>query len=214
MEIRRITLENPTDAEALERAFAQTEPQAVACCNWPQKYPCAPDVSFRMFHTGEVLMLRFDVEEQCTAAAVADDNGPVWQDSCVEMFIAVDGGGYYNFEFNCIGTLLMAHRRERKVDVVRAAPEVLALVRRQPTLPHETFAERRGDNRWSLTAAIPARALFRHSMESWSGVEARMNLYKCGDNLSEPHYLSWQPITTPAPDFHRPEFFKAVRFEK
>ncbi|MDE5921249.1 MAG: hypothetical protein K2G82_06535, partial [Paramuribaculum sp.] len=24
---------------------------------------------------------------------------------------------------------------------------------------------------------------------------------------SEPHYLSWAPITTPQPDFHRPEFF-------
>ena len=214
MDIRKITLRNPADTEAVDRAFAQVEPQPVACCNWPQEYPYAPHVEFRMFHTGEELMLRFDVEERCTAAAAADDNGPVWQDSCVELFIALDDAGYYNFEMNCIGTLLLAHRRERKVDVVRAAPEVLALVRRRATLPHETFAERCGDNRWSMTAAIPVRALFRHSLESWDGVKARINLYKCGDNLSMPHFLSWQPIQTPAPDFHRPEFFKPVRFEK
>ena len=214
MEIRKITLENPADAASVERAFAQVEPQPVACCNWPDQYPYAPQVSFRMFHTGEVLMLRFDVAEQYTAAAAAADNGPVWQDSCVEFFIAPDDNGYYNFEINCIGTLLLAHRRERKVDVVHAAPEVLALVRRTPTLPHETFDERRGDNRWSMTVAIPARALFRHSFGSWDGVVARMNLYKCGDNLSVPHFLSWRPISTPAPDFHRPEFFGVVRFEK
>ncbi|MBO7233161.1 MAG: hypothetical protein J6V16_08435, partial [Bacteroidales bacterium] len=23
----------------------------------------------------------------------------------------------------------------------------------------------------------------------------------------QPHYLSWQPINTEKPDFHRPEFF-------
>ena len=214
MEIRKITVANPDDCAAVERAFARVEPQPVACCNWPAEYPYAPHVEFRMFHTGRLLMLRFDVVEQCTAAAAAEDNGPVWQDSCVEFFIAVDDGGYYNFEVNCIGTLLLAHRRERKVDVVHAAPEVLSLVRRIPTLPRTTFVERQGDNRWSMTVVIPADALFRHSFATWDGVEARMNLYKCGDNLSRPHFLSWSPISTPAPDFHRPEFFKPVRFEK
>lgn len=213
MEIRKITIANPHDTAAVERAFAQTLPQPVACCNWPDDYPYAPQVSFRMFHTGELLMLRFDVAEQCTAAAAADDNGPVWRDSCVEFFIAPDDGGYYNFEINCIGTLLLAHRRQRKVDVIHAPAEVLSLVERRPSLPRATFAERRGDNRWSMTIAIPATALFRHEFESWDGMEARMNLYKCGDDLSVPHFLSWSPISTPSPDFHRPEFFKQVRFE-
>lgn len=214
MKIRKITIENPADAASVERAFAQVEPQPVACCNWPDQYPYAPDVSFRMFHTGEVLMLRFDVAEQYTAAAAADDNGPVWQDSCVEFFIALDDGGYYNFEINCIGTLLQAYRRERNVDVVHASPDVMALVKRFPSLPRATFAERQGDNRWTMTVAIPVRALFCHSFGSWDGLEARMNLYKCGDNLSAPHFLSWSPISTPAPDFHRPEFFGTVSFEK
>lgn len=39
-----------------------------------------------------------------------------------------------------------------------------------------------------------------------------MNLFKCGDELSHPHFLSWQPIRTEKPDFHRPEFFAQVRF--
>ena len=48
--------------------------------------------------------------------------------------------------------------------------------------------------------------------DHYSGVEARMNLFKCGDELSHPHFLSWQPIRTEKPDFHRPEFFAQVRF--
>ena len=35
----------------------------------------------------------------------------------------------------------------------------------------------------------------------------RANFYKCGDKTAHPHYLSWSPIHTEKPDFHRPEFF-------
>ena len=51
-----------------EEAFASLEPQRIACCNWPEEYPYAPEVTFRMYHTGDMLMLRFDVAERHTAA--------------------------------------------------------------------------------------------------------------------------------------------------
>ena len=149
MEIRKIAGIAPDDRAAVDEAFAGIEPLPVACCNWPAEFPYAPEVSFRMFHTGDWLMLRFDVAERYT------------------------------------------------------------------TLPcGEPFAERAGDNRWSLTLAIPPQALFRHALTDWSGLKARMNLYKSGDNLSHPHFLSWRPIRTEKPDFHRPEFFGEVTFEK
>ena len=59
---------DPTDDARIDRAFGLTEPQAVACCNWPQEYPYAPRVTFRMFHTGARLYVRFEVEEECTMA--------------------------------------------------------------------------------------------------------------------------------------------------
>ena len=40
----------------------------------------------------------------------------------------------------------------------------------------------------------------------------RGNIYKCGDRTAHPHYLSWAPIGTPSPDFHRPEYFGEVLF--
>ena len=165
-----------------------------------------------MFHTGAWLLLRFDVRERYTAARVTADNGEVWTDSCVEFFLSPDGRKYYNFETTCIGRMLLAARTSRH-DADPAGPEVLAQVKRYTTLPFgDTFGEREGDNRWSVTLAIPPQALFRHEITDWSGLRARMNLYKCGDRLSHPHFLSWQPIRTEKPDFHRPEFFGEVTF--
>ena len=70
MEIRKIAGTAPDDRAAVDEAFAGIEPLPVACCNWPAEFPYAPEVSFRMFHTGDWLMLRFDVAESYTAALV------------------------------------------------------------------------------------------------------------------------------------------------
>ena len=146
-------------------------------------------------------------------AKVLDDNGPVWTDSCVEFFFRPDTGDrYYNFETNCIGTMLLGRRRSRD-DAEHAPADVLRRIRRQTTYSYRRPVATTGDNRWRLTLVIPVTALFGEELKSWAGVHGSMNLYKCGDSLARPHYLSWQPVATPHPDFHRPEFFKPVLFE-
>lgn len=65
-----------------------------------------------------------------------------------------------------------------------------------------------------MVLAIPPQALFMHSLTDWSGLKAKVNLYKCGDKLSQPHFLSWKPISAPKPDFHLPEFFEQIKFSK
>lgn len=77
----------------------------------------------------------------------------------------------------------------------------------------ENFEEREGDNHWWLIVAIPATALFKHSFKNLSGIKVKANLYKCGDHLSKPHFLSWQPIDTPEPNFHVPQFFTELEFQ-
>lgn len=212
MEIERFDIPDTSDTMALEAAFAAVKPVPIACCNWPKQYPYAPRTDFRMFHTGDRLWLRFDVAENYTKAEVTRDNGRVWTDSCVEFFIAPDDTGYYNFETTCAGRLLLAFRKEREFPT-HADAAVLNTVLRFPSLGTVPFAERTGDIRWSLTLAIPPQALFRHRLASWSGVAASMNLYKCGDELSHPHFLSWRPIDHPKPDFHLPQFFERVEFK-
>ena len=147
---------------------------------------------------------------------VACNNWPAdfpYAPQVAEFFFRPEGSdSYYNFECNCIGTLLVGHRRDR-TQAEHAPAEVLRTVRRRATYPHAPLPETEGDNRWTLTLAIPAAALFRDRLARWDGVRGAMNLYKCGDDLSCPHYLSWRPVGTPAPDFHRPEFFEPVFFE-
>lgn len=199
------------DDGAIGAAFASLPEHPIACNNWSRDYPYAPRVTFRMFHNGPCLMLRYDVAEECTKAEVAEDHGEVWTDSCAEFFIAPGGEGYYNFETNAAGRMLAAWRRSR-TEALPAPAEVMQSIARSSSLGSEPFAERRGDMRWSLTLKIPAGALFRHGLTGWSGLHARMNLYKCGDGLSQPHFLSWQPIDTPQPNFHMPQFFGEVEF--
>ncbi len=213
MKIRKIGGITPDNTKSLDEAFASVAPEKVACCNWPEDFPYSPDMTFRMFHTGSHLFIRYEVAENYTAALVTEDGGEVWTDSCAECFIALDGNSYYNLEATCIGRILFNNRKSRNENLVIGPAEALESIIRIPSLGIEPFEERIGDNRWALTLAVPAKALFRHDIDDWSGLNVRMNVYKCGDNLSKPHFLSWQPISVPSPDFHRPEFFTEVEFE-
>ena len=205
---------NPSDSAAVENAFQSVKPEQSSCCNWKEQFPYSPEVSFKMFHTGEFLMLRFNVNERYTLAQVTEDNGEVWTDSCVEFFIALDDKGYYNFETNCIGSMLLGWRKAVNEGVKMASKEILSSVKRVSSLPFIPFEERVDEiNSWNLTLTIPASALFLHNLSSWDNLNAKINLYKCGDNLSHPHFLSWKPISTPKPNFHCPKFFSPVILE-
>lgn len=199
------------DAGAVSEAFAKIAPNTIGCCNWPDLYPYQPKAEFRMFHTGDNLVVRYDVDEKYTMALVDEDMGEVWTDSCVEFFFQPYGKGkYYNLEATCTGRILLTRRSGRN-DPTPASPEVLKSVLRYPSLGSGTFAETcKGP--WSLTLVIPASAYFEDDITSFHGFEGRANVYKCGDNLSTRSYLSFSPIKTEKPDFHRPEFFTVIKF--
>lgn len=193
--------------------LAQSDRQPIAHNNWPEQFPYAPRATFAIAHNGQQLFIHFQVEEKRSMARVQEDNGEVWTDSCVEFFIALDDSGYYNFEFNCIGKALLGFRKERPF-AVHASADIMASILRYPNLGTSNFEETALAHPWELTVAIPASALFKHQIATWSGLEARINVYKCGDKLSCPHYLSWKPIDTPQPDFHVPRCFVPVQFQK
>ena len=181
--------------------------------NWPADFPAAPKVFFRIAHNGDEVYLKFNVEEQYTMAAVDKDQGPVYTDSCVEFFIAFDETGYYNFEFSCIGRSLAHFNTPDKSSSEHVPPELMTYIGRLSSLGMEPFAEQEGDNKWTLTVVIPRKVFFRHQFASLKGINARANFYKCGDNLTVSHFLSWSPIEFPKPNFHLPEFFGKVKFK-
>lgn len=179
--------------------------------NWPKDYPYAPKVEFWAAHNEQTLFLKFRVNEEAAKAEVGHDGGEVWNDSCVEFFISFDGTGYYNFEFSCIGKMLLGFRKDR-TSAWAATPEVYDMIKRYSTLGTECFAEKKIEGEWELTVAIPKEAFFAHNFETLEGLFAMGNAYKCGDGLSKPHYLSWNPIINDTPNFHLQQYFGRLKF--
>lgn len=180
--------------------------------NWPDTYPYKPDVKFIIGHNEKEIFLRFFVEEQSVLGLVNKDNGEVWTDSCVEFFINLDDSGYYNFEFNCIGSMLLGFRKQRD-NFIHANQNILNGIFRNSSLGNQPFAEKKEDTKWELSVKIPTEAFFQHSIKSLSGIKAKGNFYKCGDNLTVPYFLSWNAIDNPSPNFHLEKFFGDIQFE-
>lgn len=210
--IPQISRLNSDHLPASSELLLQTELHPISCLNWPESFPYRPQSGFRIAHNQNELFIQFTVIEDCTMALITEDNGEVWTDSCVEFFLALDDTGYYNFEFTCIGKALLGFRKERS-NATHANVETMNSIKRFSTLGTKNFQEETIKGKWQLTVAIPATALFRHDIKSWAQLSPSINLYKCGDKLSKPHYLSWQPIDTPKPDFHVARCFKKVRIK-
>lgn len=199
-------IENKTFEELLT-AITESQEYPIACVNW-KEFPYAPEVSFHVAHTDKALVVLFDVKEDHLRAVSLEDNGPVWEDSCVEIFLSVPGKeGYFNFEINCVGTSLAAYRRS-KTDADMFSPEQMGQTGTVASLPHEAIDRQSEGQEWSLLKIIP------FSLLGLSGKPEMLkgNFYKCGDKCAQPHFLSWAPIDLPEPNFHCPEFFGEISF--
>lgn len=186
--------------------------QPINIVNW-KTYPYQPEVAFRIAHTDDAILLHYIVTENSVRAKYGEDNGSVWTDSCVEFFSIPAGDEiYYNLECNCIGTILLAAGPERN-NREHASKEVTKQVKRWASLGREPFEERIGTCTWEVALLIPYAVFFKHTIKSLDGMGINCNFYKCGDELQTPHFLSWNPIHTENPDFHRPDFFGLLEFE-
>lgn len=174
---------------------------------WPEQFPYKPRVEVAIAHDPGHIYLHYRVEETHIRAHTDAYNGEVWKDSCVEFFVAPMGDShYYNFEMNCIGAIRLSSgtQRQGRVPAPRAVLEQITIT---TSLEKAVFEEKSGGFTWELSAIIPVSCFFQHEITQLKECNLKANFYKCGDDLSVPHYLAWQPIDTPQPDFHRPEFF-------
>ncbi len=184
----------------------------IACVNWPKEYPYRPKTSFSAAYSREAIFIDFLVRCNYLRAENYKDLSAVSQDSCVEFFIQPEEDGeYWNFEFNCIGTINASHRLERP-HPTRLSAEELASVRRHASCGSRPFCEIQGLFTWNLLVEIPLKLIGLDPDNLPDKV--RGNFYKCASATSDPHYLSWNPIKTDKPDFHRPEFFGDIHFGK
>ena len=176
--------------------------------NWPSEFPYAPVCAGRIARTEGSLVVDFRVSGLDLRAENKEDNGSQWEDSCVEFFVEdPDGSVYYNFEINALGKVLACSGPDRNHRTPRPADEMKAIARFASVSKVDSVKE--GLQNWRVCIIIPFE-LIGIDPENLPK-KIRANFYKCGDLTAHPHYVSWAPIDTPQPDFHRPEFFGELR---
>lgn len=130
---------------------------------------------------------------------------PVHEDSCLEFFFRTGiSDNYFNFEINPNGCMCLQYgpSRGKRFNIVK----------------HDAFSyfdiqTGRTSEGWELFYKIPLEfiRLFQSDFHFEGSLFA--NMYKCGDKTVKMHFLAWAPIDLERPDFHRPEYFKELRFE-
>jgi hypothetical protein len=196
--------------EEISSVMDRKQRHSISISPWPE-YPYKPEVSFAIAHKDDCIFIKFYIQEKFIRALNRRSNDPVFQDSCVEFFIAFDeGDGYYNLEFNCIGTCLLGFGKGAKPRSL-IPEEYIQSIKRQALIRcwNEGGAMQ---NTWELTLAIPLKVFIYHSITSLKDRKCRVNFFKCGDELPEPHFLAWQRIESELPNFHLPEFFGTAQF--
>lgn len=173
-----------------------------------KEFPYRPRVKFGVAHSGTQLFLKYEVDEQSLRCENTQINGAVWEDSCVEFFIGFDESGYYNLEFNCIGTPSVGFGAGKEA----RTPLPLSVVERLRCTAHSR-PNPEGGFHWELAVQVPVAVFSFHAIHRLNGLQARGNFYKCGDRTPTPHFLCWNGIDWPTPNFHLPQFFGNLHFE-
>ncbi len=180
----------------------------------PWNYEFSGEVDFNIAYSDAGILLKFNVIEENVLARFTKANDPVYKDSCVEFFMALDNeSSYYNFEFNCTGTCLAGYGKSA-IDRQLLSIEKIKQIEVTSSFKSLIFKEKEMVN-WQLTILIPNQTFQFHTINNFNEHEANVNFYKCGDDLPKPHYLCWNPIIdTAQPNFHLPNYFGKAIFLK
>jgi hypothetical protein len=206
-------------------AWAAAEPVPIDHFH-PSSSDHRPKTEVKILYDPTHLYVFFRVFDRYVRAVAEGFQGPVWADSCVEAFLSPrENGGYFNFEMNCGGILLLYYiedpRRTEEgfAKFTPVAAEKVAGMRIYHSLPSRVDPEIEEPVEWRLEYSIPLAVFEAYLGEAVdpSGHPAdrrwRGNFYKCGDRTSHPHWASWSPIGVEL-NFHCPEHFGTLEFEE
>jgi hypothetical protein len=209
-------------------AWASAEPVLVDHFH-PSSSDHRPKTEVKILYDAAHLYVFFRVNDRYVRAVAEHFQGPVWADSCAEVFLRPrEDGGYFNFEMNCGGTLLLYYiedpRRTEEgfAKFTPVAAEKVAGMRIYHSLPARVDPEIDEPVEWCLEYSIPLSIFEAYLGEVVdpsshpahpAGGRWRGNFYKCGDETSHPHWASWSPIGEEL-NFHCPEHFGILEFEE
>ncbi len=174
-------------------------------CPWDEEELLTVAAQVVMTDIGLHILMACDELEPL--AVYTENNQPVCEDSCLECFLnfAPDKGpDYVNFECNANGALWSAYGPDRE------HRQFL----RDLGFPEPEVKVHKSEYGWGVEYIIPKetiRALSGRDLKP--GDTFRGNFYKCGDKTEDPHYIVWNRVQAPAPDFHRPESFGILKVE-
>jgi hypothetical protein len=189
--------------------------------NWYDGGP-KPRTTAWLLYDEDYLYARFDVADNDISSAVTELNGPTFQDSSVELFADPNPGAdsrYFNFEANCCGVFKLAWQeegwQERGIGRELISAELAEEIRVETSVEGPTREPLPDDEGWWLTAAIPFSVLCEFTgaaIEPEPETVWRANVYRSGVARDEMK-ATWNPMPTPEPDYHSPEYFGQFRFE-
>ncbi|NQU43351.1 carbohydrate-binding family 9-like protein [bacterium] len=188
----------------------------------PKSSDHRPVTRVKALYDSDGIYLFFNVQDRCVRCVHTDYQSDVYKDSCVEFFVRPKPDkGYFNFEMNCGGALLCSHVRnwtrtaDGFEDFERLSRNLGEQVRIYHSMPQRIDPEIEEPVNWLLEAFVPFQILepYVGKIGDPAGEIWRANFFKCGEEMSHPHWASWSPVTGPL-NFHRPECFGEIEFEK
>ena len=180
-----------------------------------------PRTQVRVLHDGGSIAVMFRVEDRYVLARHTEYQSPTHKDSCVEFFVKPGpGSGYFNFEFNAIGTLLLWYvEKPRGEDgqfqkYTEVPGEIAEKIEVHSSLSGPIEHEIMHDIVWTVSFRVPAGLFepFTGTLGPFNGQQWRANFFKCADETSHPHWGYWADVEEKL-DFHQPDKFGALIFE-
>jgi len=179
-----------------------------------------PRVEVKSLWVNDGIYVFFRVHDKYIRSLRVDYQGNVCRDSCVEFFVEPKSGkGYFNFEINCGGTMLLYYldypdKENGGIKLIEKVPISLAkTVRIYHSMPKIVYPEVEFEATWKVEYFIPFK-LFEHYLGPLGRIAGqvwRANFFKCADDCSHPHWASWAPLHG-INRFHLPQYFAPFHF--
>ena len=184
--------------------------------DYPEHFP---NVHVKLAYDEQAIYIIYRVKDQFVLAETSEYQGSVYKDSCVEFFFTPGedvSAGYFNLEMNCGGTALFHFQKQPWTNVVPVSRADFDQIEVAHSMPKIVSPEIQDTLTWTLEYRIPFSFLHKYTnaMIPAPGVKWRANFYKCADNSSHPHWLTWSPVQYNRPNFHLPEYFGELEFSR
>jgi hypothetical protein len=205
--------------------------------HWFDQGTYRPQVRVRALYDRRGLYLHYLVDDRFVLSTRTEFQADVWRDACVEFFVQPKPDrGYFNFEINAGGTLLLGYKEHPSFDDSRnraAASggehtvqpsgmpregrvpwELARAVQIAHSLPNVVAPERAEPVQWRVAIHIPFELLEAYvgPLGDVAGQSWRANFYKCSEDNSHPHWGTWSPVLGEL-NFHQPRYFGHLQFE-